>query len=124
MLFGSKRDNVASGGAASHVGYKDAYRERPVSAPASGSASRVEQRLRLVKQHTMYWTPEPPGEEFHPSPRLYATALPPAEEPPCAMYPAFEVSRLSKHEQHIVEALVAEVADAIAFPNLQEELTQ
>ncbi|KEG13877.1 hypothetical protein DQ04_00741210 [Trypanosoma grayi] len=46
--------------------------------------------------------------------------VPPSVDPPCAAYPTFDLSRLSKHEQHIVEALVAEIADAIAFPGAEE----
>ncbi|RNF05789.1 hypothetical protein TraAM80_04322 [Trypanosoma rangeli] len=124
MFLRSKRYKLSSDDAVSHSSYKNAYQERPASAPTAGGAPRVEHRLHLVKRNGMSLTPEPPEEKCDLSPRLYTISLPPAVEPPCAMYPAFDVSRLSKHEQHIVEALVAEVADAIAFPSLQEELTQ
>lgn len=81
--------------------------------------SDVEKRLCIVKRNRMrhiYDGTEGNDEDVTqmspPTP-----PLPPAIAPPCPAYPTFDLVRTPKHEQHLIEALVAELTDVIVFPS-------
>ncbi|EAN84813.1 hypothetical protein C3747_91g333c [Trypanosoma cruzi] len=124
MSSRSNRYNQSSGNGTLHSGYDMSRREIPVTTSASEGMSRVEQRLRILKSSRVRWTTDTQGETLDPSPQPSVSSIPTAVEPPCATYPAFDLARLSKHEQHIVDALLAEVVDAVAFPSVQDDLAQ
>ncbi|KAG5490808.1 hypothetical protein JKF63_00930 [Porcisia hertigi] len=95
---------------------------------ATSGPHTVEDRLRIVKRNR---TRDDDSTRTHLSPRSHeaftisdfsypnecvsspGTA---GTAPPCAAYPTFNMSRLSKHEQHVMDALVRECTEVLFFP--------
>ncbi|ORC85561.1 uncharacterized protein TM35_000341730 [Trypanosoma theileri] len=137
MIFRSRKYSLSPNDVGSPSSYSKVRRERPSSAPSTGSSGnynnsydipRVEQRLRIVKRSRARQTPDmsyiPSNNSPSPSPSLVsslgAVPMPPAVDPPCVAYPMFDLSRLPQHEQNTIEALVTEITDAIAFPDARQ----
>ncbi|CAJ1013149.1 hypothetical protein Q4I28_008462 [Leishmania naiffi] len=99
----------------------------PISGPVGGLHS-VEDRLRIVKRNRTRYddlarTPLSPRLQEalsitsgSSSPEGKAsTSVTAGTAPPCAAYPTFNMSRLPKHEQHVMDAMVHELTEVLFF---------
>ncbi|KAH9578203.1 hypothetical protein LSM04_007970 [Trypanosoma melophagium] len=137
MIFRSRKYNLFPSDVGVTSSYGKVRRERPSSAPSTNSSTtnnsyditRVEQRLRIVKRSRARRTPDmsyilsnsSPSPAPLPASLIGVVPMPPAVDPPCGAYPMFDLSRRPQHEQNIIEALVTEMTDAIAFPDLGQK---
>lgn len=145
MLFRSRRSASGTGGLSPRHATSAAY-ERPSSAPVAGvvplqtsstapllsgggALGSVEDRLRIVKRNRTRdddLTRSPPSPRAAeslsaasgptPSDVSVSASMGPGVVPPVSAYPTFDTSRLPKHEQHVMDALVHEFIGVFFFP--------
>ncbi|KAK7202272.1 hypothetical protein NESM_000298700 [Novymonas esmeraldas] len=141
MLFRSRRSNSGGGGGLSPRHVPSPVYERPSSAPVAsvvqpqtsngvaGGLHSVEERLRIVKRNRtrdedLARTPPSPQVQEVVASDSASSHLPLGHDtnspslgsvPPSSAYPTFNTSRLSKHEQHVMDAMVREFTEVLFF---------